>query len=368
MKKRIASIIIAIILMSSMGSFAESTIDTKYIRDLSQIISENYIYELKDNQLTEGALKGMFGSLDPYSAYYTAEEYKRLLEELTGEISQAGIGVRISRQEAGILIEEAIKGNPAELVGIKKGDIIISVDDIDVSKSSVDEVSALIRGQIGKPVKIGIKREGKKETLFFNVIRKTITINPVEWRVIDKKTAYIKISEFNDNASRGVKAALAEFDKKNISNIVFDVRDNPGGYLSSVLDISSLVISEGIIVYVKDSKGSITSHSSFNSVVPRQLMVLVNKNSASASEIFAGAVQDRGAGKVVGTRTYGKGTVQDIIPLERGGAVKLTVAEYFTPKMKKVNKIGIIPDIEVKAIYKEGKDPVLEKALKSFKK
>lgn len=367
MKKRILSLTLTIILiLSTSTSFAKSTIDIDYIESLIKIIEDDYLYETKGETLTEGALKGIFGSLDPYSGYYTQEEYKKLTEDLTGEIIEAGIGVRVSGQNGTIVIIDLIKGNPAEISGLKKGDIIVSVDGTDVTKLSVDEASALIRGEIGKQVKIGVLRDGKN--LLFNIMRKPIVFNPVEWKEIDKKTGYIKISEFNNSATNGVRAALVEMDKKNIKNIVFDVRDNPGGYLTSVIDILRFLLPEGPIVHVKDSNGKTVSYNSYNKKAPYNLVVLTNEQSASASEIFAGAVQDRGVGKTVGTTTYGKGTVQNIVPLIRGGAIKLTVAEYFTPKMKKVNTVGIIPDIEVKDIYKEGTDPVLEKALKSFKK
>lgn len=364
MKKRILSLTMAIILTLSTTAFAKPTLDLEYIKELTEMIEQYYPYEVQDGKLTEGALKGIFGSLDPHSGYYTVEEYKRLTEDLNGQISDAGIGIRIMDQNGSIVVAELIKGNPAEISGLKKGDIIVSIDGKDVKGKTVDDASTLIRGKIDTKVKIGVTRGGKN--LSFNITRKPIVINPVEWKVIDKKTGYIKISEFNNNATIAVKTAISDFNKKNIKNIVFDVRDNPGGYLSSVIEMLNLVTPKGPIVHVKDSKGKITTHNSYNNTASYKMMVLVNENSASASEIFAGAIQDRGVGKVVGTVTYGKGTVQDIVPLEKGGAIKLTVAEYFTPNMKKVNGVGIIPDIKIKDIYKEGTDLVLEKALKSF--
>ena len=180
--------------------------------------------------------------------------------------------------------------------------------------------------------------------------------------------AEIKINEFNNNSLIGMKIALHQFDAKGIKKVIFDVRDNPGGYLSSVTDMLRLLLPKGPLYHTRDSKDIITTSNSYNAMkVPKyKLAVLTDENSASAAEIFAGAIQDTKAGKIIGTKTFGKGTVQNIMETTDGGAIKITVAEYFTPNMKRVNKVGITPDIKIDAIYKEGTDQVLEKAVKEL--
>ncbi len=366
MKKRILALTSALILTLSSISLAKPSIDTDYIKSLLDVIDQNYLYNIENKDYTDSALKGIFKTLDPYSDYYTEEEYKKLTENLTGEIG-AGIGVVLTEKEEGIVTIEVMSKNPAEIAGVKAGDVVISIDGKDTKELSIDEASSLIRGELDTKVNLGILRDNKK--MNFIITRKLITSNPVEWKEIDKNTGYIKIKEFNQNATTKTLNALREFDKKNIKNIVFDVRDNPGGYLFSVLTISKAVAPKGAIVHIKESSGKITTHSSFNDNAKYNLMVLTNEDSASASEIFAGVVQDRGIGKVVGTKTFGKGTVQDIVPLKRGGAIKLTVAEYFTPNMNKVNGVGITPDIVVKDISEDKNiDKILQTAIEELKK
>lgn len=368
MKKRIISLAICLTLLLGSSSVLANGIDIEYIESMAKLIKSNYLYEVEDAKLTEGAIKGLFSSLDPYSAYYTEEEYKQLTQSLTGELDQAGIGVKLRESEGQIIITDIIKNNSAEKAGLQAEDIIVSIDEAEIKDMPLQSIVEKIKGLAGTKVKIGIERPGAEEILNFEVMREPIIINPVEYRVLDGNVGYVKINEFNNNSLIGVKTALHHFDAKKIDQIVFDVRDNPGGYLSTVSDMLQMLVPKGPIFHTRDSKGRKTTTNSNNpNPAKYKLAVLVNENSASAAEIFAAAVKERGVGKVIGSQTFGKGTVQSIVELNDGGAMKLTVAEYFTPNMNRVNKVGVTPDIIIDPIYKEGTSPVLEKALEQLK-
>ncbi len=368
MKRRILSLTLCLTLILSTSSIFANGIDTEYIDSMAKFIKQNYLYEVEDKALMEGAIKGLFSALDPYSQYYTAEEYKVLTEVLTGELDEAGIGVKITHIEGVVTITDIIKNNPAQKAGLKAGDIILFIDKADIKNMTLEEITNLIKGKAGTKVNIGVKRAGSEKILYYNVGREPIIINPVEYREVEGGIGYIKINEFNNNSLIGVKTALHQFDANGVKKVIFDVRNNPGGYLNSVTDMLRILLPQGPLYHTRDSKGIITTSHSYNKMKsPKyKLAVLTDENSASAAEIFAGAIQDRGAGKIIGTKTFGKGTVQNIMETTDGGAIKITVAEYFTPNMKRVNKIGIMPDIKIDAIYKEGTDQALEKAVKQL--
>lgn len=367
MKKRILSLTLSIsILLSTAGAFADG-LDLEYIDRVSQLIKDSYLYEVEDSDLTEGALKGMFKALDPYSNYYTKEEYQKLTDSLNGEINQAGIGIEITDLSGVVKITEVIKNNQAEKAGLKKDDIIISIDDIEVAELPIDNITKLLKGKAGTKVKIGIIRENQEEPIYFDIVREPLVITPVEYRELETGIGYIKINEFNNNALIAVKTALRQFDAKNIKNIIFDVRDNPGGYLNTVSEMLQLLVPRGPIFHTRDSKGRKTTEYSYNNNPKYKLAVLTNENSASASEIFAGAIKERRVGVVIGSQTFGKGTVQNIMETPNGGAIKLTVAEYFTPQMNRVNEVGITPNIIIDPYNKEETDLVLERAVEEFR-
>lgn len=367
MKKRILSLLLGTTLLFSSTSIFANTIDTEYIDSLATIIKDNYLFDIDNDKLTENAIKGMFSGLDSYSAYYTADEYKALTETLTGETQEAGIGIKVLEDEDDkINIIEAIKSNPAEREGIQRGDIIVSVDDAIIEHIPLAKVLKLIEGEVGSKVTVGIQRQGVKDTLYFDLTRAKVIINPVSYSIVDGNIGYIKVNEFNDNSLIAVKTALHQFDSKNVKKVIFDVRDNPGGYLSTVRDMLNMLVKEGPIFCIRDSQGNETIEYSNNKQQKYKLAVLTNRRSASASEIFAGAIQDRGAGKIVGTRTFGKGTVQSIMETNYGGAIKLTVAEYFTANKKRVNGIGITPDIIIEDAISGQTDQVLQKAIENL--
>lgn len=369
MKKKILSVLLSVsITMGTGAAFAETKLDMEYIDAMSQFIDKNYLYDVNGSQLTEGALKGLFYNLDPYSNYYTAEEYKSLNEDLSKDSKSSGIGIKIIQWENNFKIINVLKGHSAEKAGIRVGDLLFSVDDKEVAGLGVETVSGLIKGATDTTVKLGVIRDGAEEPIYFDVLRTPIVYNTVESSVIDG-VGYVKINEFNKGSFTKIEKLLKEFKTQNIKKIIFDVRDNPGGFLTDTVNTLGLVVPEGPLMHVKDKSGRQETFYSFNKNVDYKIIVLTNKNSASAAEIFAGAMKDRKAATIIGTKTFGKGTVQDIIPLERGGAVKLTVAEYFTPSMNKVDKVGVTPHIEVSDKLDElGNDLILQKAMEELKK
>lgn len=347
-RKLVSLILVVLILQLSFPVTAEvlnqSNLDLNYFLYIKSLIENNYFYDLTESELMEGAIKGLFQALDENSQYYTKEEYEKLVEDLSGDF--VGIGVYIKEDKGSIIITESIKGSPAEKAGLKPQDEIISVDGKSVKGKSLEEVTRLIKGAPGTTVKIGINRNNRK--IYKNIKRAEITINPVEYQILKDNIGYLKISQFNPHTYESVLSALKEFDKKKISNIIIDLRNNPGGMLGEVVNVLNLFIPEGPIVHVKYKNNVEQTYYSKLKKAKYKLAVLVNENSASASEIFAGAVKDREVGKIIGTKTYGKGTVQQIIPLPYGDGIKLTIAEYQTPNRKTINQKGIQPDIVVR--------------------
>lgn len=342
------------------GEAVEDTpIDLVYFIQIMDLVKNNYVHDIGEEKLLEGGIKGLFYYLDENSDYYTKEEFDQLLEEITGDF--VGIGVYIKEEDGQIVITETIKNGPAYRAGIKSGDIILAIDGQDIKGLSTREVVELIKGEANTKVKIKIQR-GKEKPKEYTLNRENIKVKTVEHNKINKDIGYIKLSQFSQYSHQEMKDALKELDKQNISSIILDLRGNPGGLLDEAVDISRLFIPEGPIVHVKYRGDNMVTYYSNLKKPKYKLVVLVDKNSASASEIFAGAVQDRKAGTVIGTPTYGKGTVQQIISLPRGDGMKLTIAQYLTPNKRNIDGKGITPDIIVE--NKDGeKDIPLQKAI-----
>ena len=334
------------------------TLDMGYFLQIKDLIERNYVYHIGEQQLIEGAIKGLFYNLDENSDYYTKEEFDFLMEDLIGDF--VGIGVYIAEENGQIVIVDTIKNGPAHRAGIKSGDIILSIDKQDIKGLSLNHVVKLIKGEEGTKVNIKVQRTENKY-LNFNVKREKLRIDPVKYNIINKDIGYIKLNQFSQGSYEEVVLALKEFDKKGISNIIIDLRDNPGGFLDEVIKISKLFIPKGPIVHIK-YKDYIKTYESNLVKTKYNLRVIVNENSASASEIFAGAVQDRKAGTVIGSTTYGKATVQQLVSLPKGDGMKLTIGEYLTPNKRNINKKGIVPDIIVE--NQRDKDLQLQKAIK----
>lgn len=343
--------------LAEVQNVEETKADLAFFGDVLNLVKESYPFDIEEDKLIEAAVKGMLKSIDPYSDYYTKEEAESKFSSITGNFS--GIGIYIEEKEGYINIVNTIKNQPAEKSGLKKDDLIISVEDVDIKDLGLDKVSSMIKGPKGTKVKIGLKR-GEK-LLTFEVTRDTITINPVNYKILENNIGYIQIEDFNSQVTIEVKKALQAFDAKEVTKIILDLRDNPGGLLNEVIDTARLLIPKGAIVHVRNKGETLITHTSTLAKSKYKLAVLVNENSASASEILAGAIKDRKAGTLIGTKTFGKGIIQSLIPITDGSIVKLTTAEYLTPNKISIHGKGIEPNITITNTEKE--DLQLKKAI-----
>lgn len=366
-KKLSILILIIALLIPNIASAAtpqtqEREPDLLFLVDVYQYIKGQYPFEIEDKKLMEGALKGMLQSIDPYSDYYTPEEAAELYKDMLGVFS--GIGVYIEEKDSYINIIEVIKNSPAEKAGLKEGDLIVSIDDTDTKGIQLDQASKLIKGPIGTKVKLGIKRESKSLPIYIEVIRDTVNENPVKYEIIEDDIGYIRLSEFSANSAKAMKNALASMDKQGITNIILDLRNNPGGLLDQVVDIAKYFIPKGPIVHIQEKNKDLVTYISTLEKPKYKLVLLVNENSASASEILAGAVKDTNSGIIIGKKTFGKGIVQSMKPVQTGGIIKLTFAVYLTPNKTYIHGKGIQPHIQIE--NKGDEDTQLKTALKQF--
>lgn len=328
-----------------------------------QYIKDNYPFEIEDRELIEGGLKGMLQSIDPYSDYYTEEETTELYKEMFGMFT--GIGVYIEEKNSYINIKDTIKDSPGEKAGLKKDDLIIAIDGTDTKGMTIKNAQKLIQGLEGTKVKLRIQRGANKAQQTIEVKRDKITINPVEYKILDNKIGYLRLIEFSQNATLEVNRALNEFSKQGITNVILDLRDNGGGLLNQAVQIGKIFVPEGPIVHIQEKGQELKTHYSKTKKVPYKLVVLVNEYSASASEILAGAIKDTKSGILIGKKTFGKGIVQAMIPLESGGMIKLTTSVYLTPNKTSIHGIGVLPDMTIGNT--ETEDLQLKEAIKAFK-
>ncbi len=366
--KRIVSMILALGIMLPSFGMAEAVetkptpkIDFNFLYSTFQIINQKYPFELDNEKIIRGAVKGMLQAVDENSDYYTKEEAQNFTSLTDGKV--VGIGVVMQLIDGRIIVNEIIKGNSAENSGLEVGDVIAAVDGETVIGKTLTEVSAMIKGEEGSKVRIKINREGKFHE--YEIERQSVEIHSVRSKILEDNIGYIEIDEFTFGMNKEVKAALKEFDKKNVKKVIVDLRDNPGGLLSEVVEMSSQFIPAGDVVHVR-YKNYKESYKSTLKEAKYDLVVLVNSRSASASEIFAGAVKDRKVGKLVGTKTYGKSTVQSLLDITDGSLVKLTIAEYLTPSGISIHKKGIEPDVKVENSNPEV-DLQLQKAIEVIK-
>lgn len=324
-------------------------------------VMEHYYYEdIDQKQLTEGVYSGLVNSLkDPYSTYFTAEEYATYKDSATGKYY--GIGAVLSQdiQTKMVSIVRAYEGTPASEAGLKAGDIIFSVDGIEATSMELSEFVTHIKGDQGTSVHVIVVRQGAEKKLEFDIERRQIEVPTVNSKMLEDKVGYIAVTEFGDNDVTGKQfsEALENLKKDGMKKLIIDIRDNPGGMLDTVSEMLYEILPKGMVVYTQDKQGKKQEYKSDdNEELGLPLVVLVNGNSASASEIFAGAVKDYNYGTLIGTKTYGKGIVQVLIPLQDGSAVKVTMAKYFTPKGNYIHKIGIEPDVNLEYEYKGDKE------------
>lgn len=347
---------------------SETAAGIKKLLALKEQISLEYYKDVDNTTLIDGAIKGMFDSLgDPYSTYFTSEEFSKYMEMATGVYE--GIGVVVTEDEQGVTYVIAPqKGTPAEAAGIKTGDKIIKVDGEDVTTIGSDAVVAKVKGPADTTVNITIARG--EEIIEMSLVRKTIEAKTVESRVIGDK-GYIQISEFTDKTADDFEVQLGELLAQNITGLVIDLRSNPGGGVQEAVEIADRILGETMVVYTVDKNGNKTEYTSDGTEQLNLPMVaLVDGGSASSAEILAGALQDTGAAQLVGTKTFGKGIVQEIISLTDGGGFKVTNSEYFTPNGNNIHEKGLEPNIVIEAtdfmknnVFTDEEDVQLQKAL-----
>lgn len=332
-------------IMFPKGSALSDIKTVQKLNYLESLINEEYLEEKEEDSLREGLYAGLMSGLnDPYSTYYTAEQYKEL--NTSNEGSYVGIGAVLQKdKDGGAKIVQLYEGGSGEQAGLKKGDVLKAIDGEDVTEKETSDIASMIRESDKDSVTLTIQRD--EETKEIKVEIRDVEIQTVSHEMLDDETGYIRISEFSEVTSNQYKKAFEDLQDKGMKKLVVDLRDNPGGLLTAVCDVLRQILPEGLIVYTEDKNGKKEEEKcDGKSELAMPLAVLVNGGSASASEIFAGAVKDYGIGTIVGTTTYGKGIVQTIQPLSDGSAVKITIAKYFTPKGNDINKKGIAPDVE----------------------
>lgn len=313
-------------------SNVENVIDKYYLRD----------YDVEDVQYA--GLKAMVASLgDPYSVYYTPEEFAAFNQSSSGEYDGVGMGISIDPVTGLAVVGYFMDGSSAQAAGVKVGDYIVSIDGEDVTGKSLQEISVMCIGEEGTSVTIGVKRGD--EVLEFDMLRQPVELDMVEYKLQDGGIGYMRIKQFGGNCEALFNEGMDYFQEQGVKGIIFDLRDNPGGYLNTVVSMLDRLLPEGTIVYTEDKNGNRQTETSDAACVDIPMTLLVNGHTASASEIFAGAIQDYGMGQVVGTRSYGKGVVQVVLPIpSTGGGIKITSSEYFTPKGRSIDHNGIYPD------------------------
>jgi carboxyl-terminal processing protease len=318
-------------------------------------INKEYVDEVNQSKSMDAAINGLLQSLDPYSAYMSPEIFKEMQSDTSGEFG--GLGIEVGMEAGVVKVISPIDDTPASKAGLKAGDYIVKINNIQVQGKSLSEAVDLMRGPVGSGIELTVRRRGTKKALTFNIIREIIEVQSVKSDLLNNNIGYIKLTTFNDNSSEQIKKQIGKIKKnKNIHAFILDLRNNPGGLLSQAIKISDFFLENGEIVSTKSrkksenrkwfaKKGDITDG--------KTLLVLINYGSASASEIVAGALKDHKRAIILGESSYGKGSVQSIIPLKNKGAIRLTVAKYYLPSGKSISEVGVRPDIEVK---EEGDD------------
>lgn len=340
------------------------------LQNIDRIIEEKYLYsdKIDQNDLKEGMIKGYIQGLgDPYSAYYDKKEFKELTESTEGTFYGIGAQFNTATNEGFLTVVNVYEGSPAKKAGIRAGDVLTKVDGKDVGGMSAESVVSRIKGKNGSKVKLTFTRN-KKDTYTVDVKREKIEVPTVAYRMQRDNIGYIQITEFTGETATQFNDAFVKLEKQGMVGLVIDLRNNPGGRVDTTGKILDKLLGKGPLVKVKDKNGKeeVLIDSDEKHKWNKPIVVLINGYSASASELFAGAMQDYEAATIIGTKSYGKGVVQQIFSINDGTGVKLTIAEYFTPKGHVVNKKGITPDIKVEETRKTPEDPNDAQLLKAF--
>jgi len=312
-------------------------------------INKEYVDEINQSESMDSAINGLLQSLDPYSAYMSPEIFNEMQTETSGEFG--GLGIEVGMESGVVKVISPIDDTPASRAGIKAGDYIVKINDTQVQGKSLTEAVELMRGPVGSGIELTIRRRGEKKALTFNIVREIIQIKSVKAELLEKNIGYIRLTSFNENSGKQIKREIERFEKNNnTESYILDLRNNPGGLLSQAIKIADFFLENGEIVSTKSRK-SYENRKWFakkgDIIGGKTLVVLINYGSASASEIVAGALKDHKRAILLGESSYGKGSVQSIIPLKNDGAIRLTVAKYYLPSGKSISEVGVSPDIEI---------------------
>ncbi len=383
--KKFGKVILALVLTAGVGftgyivglnrdlNAANKSEDQAHIEDmhmLKSLLDKNFLFDYDEKDLYEGSLKGMFANLgDPYTQYYSKDEFSKLMETLDGRYKGIGVLVQASK-EGFIKVVQVFDGSPASEAGLKEGDYIIKVEGKEYSADQMEEAVAIMKGEEDTNVKITVRRmeeDGKNfKDIDMEVARRDVKVDTIDeslMEIRDKKIGYIHIKSFDDVTGEDFEASYKKLKDAGMEGLVLDLRNNPGGSLDVCLDIADKFLDKGVIVTTEDKKGEVITEESDEEKDDIPMTVLVNENSASASEILSGALKDRDRAKIIGKKTFGKGIVQKLFPLDDGSGAKITISEYHTPSGAKINKVGVEPDIEV-----ENTEEGLEISKKNFSK
>jgi carboxyl-terminal processing protease len=350
MKKVIFFIVISLFFFEK--SFSENADIYKKIDLFGEVlekISKEYVDEVDQSKGMDAAINGLLQSLDPYSAYMTPESFEGMQTDTSGEFG--GLGIEVNMEAGVVKVISPIDNTPAAKAGIKAGDYIVKINNTQVQGKSLMQAVDLMRGPVGSSIEITVRRRGVKRALIFDITREVIQVQSVKSELIDNNIGYIRLTSFNENSSKQIKEKINKLKKnKDLKGYILDLRNNPGGLLSQAIRISDFFLENGEIVSTRSrqasenrkwfaKKGDLTNG--------KTLIILINYGSASASEIVAGALKDHKRAIILGENSYGKGSVQSIIPLKNRGAIRLTIAKYYLPSGKSISEVGVTPDIEV---------------------
>ena len=312
-------------------------------------INKDYVDEINQSESMDSAINGLLQSLDPYSAYMSPEILEEMQTETSGEFG--GLGIEVGMEAGVVKVISPIDDTPASKAGIKAGDYIVKIDDTQVQGKSLSEAVDLMRGPVGSGIELTVRRRGEKKALTFFVVREIIQIKSVKAELLEKNIGYIRLTSFNENSGKQIEKEIKRLEKNSdVKSYILDLRNNPGGLLSQAIKISDFFLDNGEIVSTKSRKASENRKwfaKSGDLTNGKTIIVLINYGSASASEIVAGALKDHKRAILLGENSYGKGSVQSIIPLKNNGAIRLTVAKYYLPSGESISEVGVSPDIEV---------------------
>jgi len=333
-------------------SFSENSDIYKKIDLFGEVlekINKEYVDEVDQSKSMDAAINGLLQSLDPYSAYMSPESFEGMQTETSGKFG--GLGIEVGMEAGVIKVISPIDNTPASKAGLKAGDYIVKINNAQVQGKSLMEAVDSMRGPVGSSIEITVRRRGVKKALIFNITREIIQVQSVKSELIENNIGYIRLTSFNENSSKQIKEVVNKLDKnKDLKSYILDLRNNPGGLLSQAIKISDFFLENGEIVSTKSRKVSENRKwfaKKGDIINGKTLIVLINYGSASASEIVAGALKDHKRAIILGENSYGKGSVQSIIPLKNRGAIRLTIAKYYLPSGKSISEVGVTPDIEV---------------------